>query len=170
MVALHAAGGRGRWRSKRVPAAPPPPPAPHAPTKPGQGAKYSWKDTRNNPDGGRGVRPPHSGASPARPPGVPHTRVHAHVPTGRLRRVCAGRAAQAGRAPCPQLLHMPVCLPKRPERLSSPAASEEQLKPGVWARVKSCTIFSRLSLYAQYAPASVYVCGCAHTVTHNGRC
>lgn len=84
------------------------------------------------------------------------TRLCTRVPRGQLGWVCTGRAAQAGRAPRLQLCHACVCLPT-PEPLSSPAASEEGMKPGVWALVKSCTIFYRRCVCAQCEPTNTYV-------------
>lgn len=128
-------------------------PCTYAPTKPRHGKKYSWEDTRNNPARGREAHPLHSGASSAPPPGVPHTRVHTYAHGAGV-----GKQSRPGRArPDLRLCHRRVCLLACPPRLSSPAASEEWVEPGVWARVKSCTIFYRLCVCAQYKPLRLRV-------------
>lgn len=131
---------------------PPPHPAPHIPSKPVPGAPdktpeiIQWK----------GVEYIHL------------TRVHllraqpacstrfAHVCPGDSSGGCAQAEPHRQGAPRVCSSATRVCLPT-PEPLSSPTASEEGMKPGVWARMKSCTIFCRRCVRAQYEPTNTYV-------------
>lgn len=116
-------------------------------TKPVRGAP---DETRNDAVGGRGVAPAQPGASPAPSARVSHTPVCPGDPG-------VGGCAQGGRSATR------VSLPT-PEALSSPTASGQGMEPGLWARVKSCTIFCRRRVCAHREPTNT--AECAHTVTH----
>lgn len=113
---------------------------------------------------GRGAHPPHAGASPARPPGARHTRVH----------TCAHGAAGAGvrrqaephgqGAPRVRSSATRACTsPRSRNGCPRPLLQGNGRNPGVWARVKSRTIFYRLCAYARCEPANnVRPCGRTH--------